>query len=87
MATTGIASATRRWKCCAVHRGAAGHARAGRRPRPDGPYRYYGHKGFDYRDVRRELSERFTIARRIFTPMRMLGPVLNSQAWFVCTPR
>jgi 2-polyprenyl-3-methyl-5-hydroxy-6-metoxy-1,4-benzoquinol methylase len=54
---------------------------------PDGPYRYYGHKGFDYRDVGRELSERFTIARRIFTPMRMLGPVLNSQAWFVCTPR
>src|SRR5262249_6773981 len=54
---------------------------------PDGPYRYYGHKGFDYRDVARELSERFTIARRICTPMRMLGPLLNSQAWYVCAPR
>jgi SAM-dependent methyltransferase len=54
---------------------------------PDGPYRYYGHKGFDYRDVARELSARFTITRRIYTPMRMLGPVLNSQAWFVCAPR
>src|SRR4051794_9279492 len=48
----------------------------------DGPYHYYGHKGFDYRDVARELSARFTITRRIYTPMRMLGPVLNSQAWF-----
>jgi SAM-dependent methyltransferase len=53
----------------------------------DGPYRYYGHKGFDYRDVARELSELFTIERRIYTPMGILGPVLNSQAWFVCTPR
>src|SRR5262249_47251562 len=31
---------------------------------PDGPYRYYGHKGFDFRDVARELSAHFTIARR-----------------------
>jgi 2-polyprenyl-3-methyl-5-hydroxy-6-metoxy-1,4-benzoquinol methylase len=54
---------------------------------PDGPYRYYGHKGFDYRDVGRELSEHFTIARRIFSPMRPLGALLNSQAWFVCTSR
>jgi len=54
---------------------------------PDGPYRYYGHKGFDYRDVGRELSQRFTIVRRIYSPMRLLGPVLNSQAWFVCVPR
>ena len=54
---------------------------------PDGPYRYYGHKGFDYRDVGRELSDRFTIVRRVYSPMRLLGPVLNSQAWFVCTPR
>jgi SAM-dependent methyltransferase len=54
---------------------------------PDGPYRYYGHKGFDYRDVARELSARFTIARCLYSPMRMLGPVLNSQAWFVCAPR
>jgi SAM-dependent methyltransferase len=54
---------------------------------PDGPYRYYGHKGFDYRDVGRELSDRFTIVRRIYSPMRLLGPLLNSQAWFVCVPR
>jgi 2-polyprenyl-3-methyl-5-hydroxy-6-metoxy-1,4-benzoquinol methylase len=54
---------------------------------PGGPYRYYGHKGFDYREVARELSAHVTIARRVYSPMRLLGPVLNSQVWFVCTPR
>jgi SAM-dependent methyltransferase len=52
-----------------------------------GPYRYYGHKGFDYREVARELAAHFTIAHRLYSPMRRLGPVLNSQAWFVCAPR
>ena len=54
---------------------------------PDGPYRYYGHKGFDFRDVARELAAHFTIARRLYSPMPLLGPVVNSQAWFVCTAR
>ena len=53
---------------------------------PDGPYQYYGHKGFDYRDLEREIGERFTIVRRTFTPLPIMGPLLNSQAWFVCTP-
>jgi len=51
---------------------------------PAGRYRYYGHKGFDYRELQRELAARFTIARRMFTPMPLTGPVLNSQVWFVC---
>jgi SAM-dependent methyltransferase len=51
---------------------------------PEGPYRYYGHKGFDYRDLERELAREFTIAERMFTPIRFAGPWLNSQAWFVC---
>lgn len=54
---------------------------------PNGPYRYHGHKGFDYRDVARELAAHFTIGRRLYTPMRPLGPLLNSQAWFVCAPK
>ena len=54
---------------------------------PEGPYQYYGHKGFDFRDLERELAERFTIGRRAFTPLPIMGPLLNSQAWFVCTPR
>lgn len=53
---------------------------------PEGPYRYYGHKGFDYREVERELAARFTISRRMFTPIRLAGALLNSQAWFVCRP-
>jgi 2-polyprenyl-3-methyl-5-hydroxy-6-metoxy-1,4-benzoquinol methylase len=53
---------------------------------PDGPYRYYGHKGFDYRDVERELAARFAIVTKRFTPIPIAGPLLNSQAWFVCRP-
>lgn len=53
----------------------------------DGPYRYYGHKGFDYRELAREIDARFAIERRLFSPIGWLGPVLNSQAWFVCAPR
>ena len=49
-----------------------------------GPYRYYGHKGFDYRELQVEIEARLTIVRRLFTPLPWLGPVLNSQAWFVC---
>jgi SAM-dependent methyltransferase len=54
---------------------------------PEGRYAYYGHKGFDFRDLERELAERMVIARRLFTPLPVFGPFLNSQAWFVCTPR
>jgi hypothetical protein len=53
---------------------------------PDGPYRYCGHKGFDYRVLEREIEARFTVERRMFTPLPALGPLLNSQAWFVCRP-
>jgi SAM-dependent methyltransferase len=54
---------------------------------PNGRYAYYGHKGFDFRDLEHELAERFTVARRLFTPLRFMGPLFNSQAWFVCTPK
>lgn len=53
---------------------------------PDGPYAYYGHKGFDYRDVRTELTRRFRIRQVVFTPMKWLGPIINSQVWFICSP-
>ena len=33
---------------------------------------------------RASSTARFTIARRLFTPMPCAGPFLNSQAWFVC---
>jgi SAM-dependent methyltransferase len=52
-----------------------------------GPFSYYGHKGFDWRDVEREVAERFRIERRLFTPVRLTGRFANSQAWFVCATR
>ena len=53
---------------------------------PEGRYRYYGHKGFDYRDVERELRAHLQIVERHFTPVPISGALLNSQAWFVCRP-
>jgi len=53
---------------------------------PDGPYFYYGHKGFDFRDLEREIAQRMTITRRLFTPLPLTRALLNSQAWFVCAP-
>ena len=55
-----------------------------RRTGPEGPTVYYGHKGFDFRDLEREVAARMTIVRRLFTPLPLLGAFLNSQAWFVC---
>jgi hypothetical protein len=52
-----------------------------------GPFTYYGHKGFEWRDVQREIAERLTIERRMFTPLPWAGSVLNSQVWFICRPK
>lgn len=52
-----------------------------------GPLEYCGHKGFDWRILEREIATRFAIEQRLFTPLGPLGPLLNSQVWFVCTPR
>ncbi|HEX2343236.1 MAG TPA: class I SAM-dependent methyltransferase [Vicinamibacterales bacterium] len=55
---------------------------------PDGSaYRYYGHKGFDWRVLRDELGDRFTIERITFSPMPWLESWLNSQVWFICRSR
>jgi 2-polyprenyl-3-methyl-5-hydroxy-6-metoxy-1,4-benzoquinol methylase len=52
-----------------------------------GVVEYCGHKGFDWRILDREIRARFVVERRMFTPLGPLGPLLNSQVWFVCTPR
>ncbi len=52
-----------------------------------GPFFYYGHKGFAWREVQREIAERLSIEGRMFTPLRWAGSLLNSQVWFVCRPR
>jgi SAM-dependent methyltransferase len=52
-----------------------------------GRYRYYGHKGFDFRELEKEIESRLVIVKRFFSPLPWLGPLLNSQAWFVCARR
>jgi 2-polyprenyl-3-methyl-5-hydroxy-6-metoxy-1,4-benzoquinol methylase len=47
-------------------------------------YRYYGHKGFDWRVLRQELQQCMTIERVAFSPMPWMRSLLNSQVWFVC---
>ena len=54
---------------------------------PAGTIEYCGHKGFDWRILEREIAARFVVERRLFTPLGPLGPLLNSQVWFVCTSR
>jgi hypothetical protein len=48
---------------------------------------YHGHKGFNWRALRRRLSRDFTVRRTMFSPVPALGPLLNSQAWFLLSPR
>ena len=52
-----------------------------------GPFSYYGHKGFEWRDVEREIAERLAIERRTFSPLPWAGSLLNSQVWFICRPQ
>lgn len=51
------------------------------------PNVYHGHKGFNWRALRRRLSADFVIRQTRFSPVPILGPLLNSQAWFVLSPR
>lgn len=51
------------------------------------PNVYHGHKGFNWRALRRRLSRDFAVRETRFSPLPLLGPLLNSQAWFVLSPR
>jgi 2-polyprenyl-3-methyl-5-hydroxy-6-metoxy-1,4-benzoquinol methylase len=50
-------------------------------------YRYFGHKGFDWRLLREELKQELEIQRTQFSPMPWMRSLLNSQVWFVCERR
>jgi 2-polyprenyl-3-methyl-5-hydroxy-6-metoxy-1,4-benzoquinol methylase len=54
---------------------------------PSGKMRYCGHKGFDWRTLEHEIVQRFAVHERRFTPLPALKGILNSQVWFVCTPK
>ncbi len=49
-----------------------------------GRFSYYGHKGFEWRDVQREIEARMRVERRTFSPLPWAGSALNSQVWFIC---
>lgn len=51
------------------------------------PNRYHGHKGFNWRALAARLERDFVIRRTRFSPLPLLGPLLNSQAWMLCSPR
>ncbi|HYT73885.1 MAG TPA: class I SAM-dependent methyltransferase [Vicinamibacterales bacterium] len=51
-----------------------------------GAFEYYGHKGFEWRDVEREIQARLVIERRTFSPLPWAASLLNSQVWFICHP-
>lgn len=50
------------------------------------PNRYHGHKGFNWRAMRRRLAQSFRVVETRFSPVSWLGPQFASQAWFVCEP-
>jgi SAM-dependent methyltransferase len=50
-------------------------------------YAFTGHRGFNWRRVELLLRSRFSVERRLFTPMSIFGAALNSQVWFVCRKR
>lgn len=46
----------------------------------------HGHKGFNWRALEKRITTRFTIERRLFSPLGFLGGFFSSQVWFVCRP-
>lgn len=49
--------------------------------------RFHGHKGFNWHILERKIERAFTIERRLYSPVPLAGPLLNSQVWFVCRKR
>ena len=55
---------------------------------PNGaPNRYHGHKGFNWRRLAARLQRDFHLRETRFSPVPVLGGLINSQAWFICSPR
>jgi 2-polyprenyl-3-methyl-5-hydroxy-6-metoxy-1,4-benzoquinol methylase len=49
--------------------------------------RFHGHKGFNWHLLEPLIAQRFTIERRLYSPVPLTGRWLNSQVWFVCRKR
>lgn len=51
------------------------------------PNRFHGHKGFNWRLLAERLRRDFHLRDVRFSPVPVLGRVLNSQVWMTCAPR
>ena len=47
---------------------------------------HFEHLGFDYRSLDRLLQKQFRITNRWFSPFPILGPILNSEVYFLLEP-
>jgi 2-polyprenyl-3-methyl-5-hydroxy-6-metoxy-1,4-benzoquinol methylase len=54
---------------------------------PGVPNLWHGHKGFNWRALRRRISRDFEVRATRFSPLGVPGGLLASQAWLVCAPR
>jgi 2-polyprenyl-3-methyl-5-hydroxy-6-metoxy-1,4-benzoquinol methylase len=48
---------------------------------------FHTHKGFNWRALRERIGHDFSLQRTCFSPFPLAGPILNSQAWFICGAR
>ncbi len=47
---------------------------------------HFEHLGFDYRSLDRLLQKQFRITKRWFSPFSILGPIMNSEVYFLLEP-
>ncbi len=51
------------------------------------PVEATGHKGFDYRELQSLIRERMDVERTVFSPLPVLGSILNSTVMWKCRAR
>jgi SAM-dependent methyltransferase len=45
---------------------------------------FHGHKGFNWRALRRKIRDPLLLQRTMFSPLGLPGGFVSSQAWFIC---
>jgi len=44
----------------------------------------HGHKGFNWRALRRKVCDTLLLQRTMFSPLKLPGGFVSSQVWFIC---
>jgi 2-polyprenyl-3-methyl-5-hydroxy-6-metoxy-1,4-benzoquinol methylase len=60
------------------------HTRISRPAYTSGAFRSHGHKGFNWRALRAQLAQTFSVSSTEFSPFPWSRGLISSQAWFVC---